>query len=136
MREDGGSAEAEVQDGEVGDGYAAQELQQDIGVEADPMAEAEDEEETRTPRICRRPQAPTKQMVEEHNHTHAEYRDWCPDCRAGKSTGLHHRRGDPSEEKLGVTVSIDYAFRQGDEQEEGTIPILVAYDNVKGSIWA
>ena len=65
------------------------------------------EEETRRPRICRRPLAPTKEMVEEHNRTHAEYRDWCPHCRAGKSTGLHHRQGDPAEDKLGVT---DQAF--------------------------
>ena len=51
-------------------------------------------DEARKPRIVRRPMAPTKEMVEEHNRTHAEYRDWCPHCRAGKSTGLHHRQGD------------------------------------------
>ena len=32
----------------------------------------DDDEETRRPRICRRPLAPTKEMVEEHNRTHAE----------------------------------------------------------------
>ena len=109
---------------------------------AEDMADAEavdvayaEEEETRKPRICRRPLAPTKEMVEEHNLTHAEYRDWCQDCRAGKSTGLHHRRGDPLEDKLGVTISIDFAFRLKEEQEDDLIPILVAYDNVKKSIW-
>ena len=55
------------------------------------------QEETRRPRIARRPMAPTKEMVEEHNRTHAEYRDWCEHCRMGKSTGLHHRQGDPNE---------------------------------------
>ena len=125
MHGDRGGAEAEVE-GELGDGDAAEVLQQDMGIDGDPMVEAEADEETRTPRICRRPQAPTKQMVEEHNRTHAEYRDWCPDCRAGKSTGLHHRRGDPDEDKLGVTISVDYAFRLAEEQEEGMIPILVA----------
>ena len=117
----------------AGESRAGEQLDAEIAGE---QAAVEDSEETRRPRICKRPLAPTKEMVEEHNRTHAEYRDWCPDCRAGKSTGLHHRRGDPSEEKLGVTVSIDYAFRQGDEREEGLIPILVAYDNVKCSIWA
>ena len=74
-------------------------------------------------------------MVEEHSRTHSDYRDWCPDCRAGKSTGLHHRRGDPDEEKLGATISVDYAFQLKEEQEDDLIPVLVAYDNVKESIW-
>ena len=55
-----------------------------------------DEDEARRPRIARRPLAPTKEMVEEHNRTHAEYRDWCPHCRAGKSTALHHLSWAPS----------------------------------------
>ena len=80
--------------------------------------------------------SPTKEMTEEHNRTHAEYRDWCTDCRAGKSTGLHHRRGNPDEEKLGVTVSVDFAFRLKEEQEDDLIPVLIAYDNAKKSIWA
>ena len=94
-----------------------------------------DQDEARRPRIIRRPMAPTKEMVEEHNRTHAEYRDWCPHCRAGKSTGLHHRQGDPNEEKLGVTISVDYAFRLKEEQEDDLIPVLVAYDNAKKSVW-
>ena len=100
------------------------------------LDDEDEQEETRKPRICRRPLAPTKAMVEEHNRTHAEYREWCPDCRAGKSTGLHHRSGDPEEEKLGPTVSIDYAFRAKEEQEDDLIPVLIAYDNVKQSVWA
>ena len=94
------------------------------------------QEETRRPIIARRPLAPTKEMVEEHSRTHAEYRDWCEHCRAGKSTGLHHRRGDPTEEKIGVTISVDYAFRLKEEQEDDLIPVLVAYDNCKRSVWA
>ena len=129
------SVEAVVEN-ELGDDDAADATPQDNGIAGDPMVEEDADEETRTPRIVRRPQAPTKQMVDEHNRTHAEYRDWCPDCRAGKSTGLHHRCGDPEEEKLGVTIRVDYAFRSTGEQEEGVVPILVAYDNMKGSIWA
>ena len=53
-------------------------------------------------RLADRPLAPTKEMVEEHTRTHAEYRDWCPDRRAGKLTGLLHRRGDLDEENLGL----------------------------------
>ena len=102
-------------------------------VDDQPIVEEADEEaidvaceddEARRPRIARRPLAPTKEMVEEHNRTHAEYRDWCPHCRAGKSTGLHHRQGDPDEEKLGVTVSVDFAFRLKEEQEDDLIPVF------------
>ena len=80
--------------------------------------------------------APTKAEVEEHNRTHAEYRSWCPHCVAGKSVSAQHRRRDPNEEKLGVTISIDYAFRTAEEAEEDLAPILVAYDNNYESIWA
>ena len=99
------------------------------------MDVAHGDDEARRPRIARRPLAPTKEMVEEHNGTHAEYRDWCPHCRAGKSTGLHHQQGDPDEGKLGVTVSVDFAFRLKEEQEDDLIPVLVAYDNSKKRIW-
>ena len=74
--------------------------------------------------------APTKAEVEEHNRTHAEYRSWCPHCVAGKSISAQHCRRDPNEEKLGVTISIDYAFRTAEEAEEDLAPILVAYDMV------
>ena len=120
---------------ESGEGLIADEGQPGNEAGEGFMAEDETGDETRRPRICRRPLAPTKEMVEEHNRTHAEYRDWCPDCRAGKSTGLHHRKGDPDEEKLGATISADYAFRLKEEQEDDLIPILVAHDDVKKSIW-
>ena len=81
----------------AGEDVAGEQLEAEI---VGDQAATEDSDETRRPRICKRPLAPTKAMVEEHNRTHAEYRDWCPDCRAGKSTGLHHRRGDPGEDKI------------------------------------
>ena len=124
-----------IEEGTGMDTSEATEPQEREGAGEAPVGEAEGEE-VRRPRISRRPMAPTKEMVEEHSRTHSEYRDWCPDCRAGKSTGLHHRQGDPTEDKIGTTISIDYAFRQPDEKEDDLIPVLVAYDNVKKSIWA
>ena len=113
-------------------GLNAVEEQPVFGEEAGEAVDAAlESDEARKPRIVRRLLAPTKEMVEEHNRTHAEYRDWCPHCRAGKSTGLHHRQGDPNEEKIGVTISDDYAFRLKEEQEDDLIPVLIAYDNVK-----
>ena len=95
-RSEGGVAEVNGVE-ELGKDLAAEEARREKTKVGQEVAD----EETRKPRICRRPLAPTEEMVEEHNRTHAEYRDWCPDCRAGKSTGLHHRRGDLDEEKLG-----------------------------------
>ena len=63
--------------------------------------------ESRKPRICRRPMGPTKQEKEEHDRSLVEYRSWCPHCVAGKSISMQHRQGNPEEEKLGVTTSID-----------------------------
>ena len=76
----------------------------------------DDEFGARKLRICKRPDAPTKIEVEEHNRTHAEYRSWCPHCVRGKSISMQHRRGDPDEEKLGVTVSIDHAFKTAERR--------------------
>ena len=80
-RGEDGCAEGEVEMMEVaGEDVADGQLGAEI---VGDQAAAEDSDETRRPRICKRPLAPTKEMVEEHNRTHAEYRDWCPDCRAG-----------------------------------------------------
>ena len=83
-----------------------EELGKDPVAEEVRLEEAKDgqgveDEESRRPRICRRPLAPIEEMEEERNRTHAEYRDRCPDCGAGKTTGLHHRRGYLDVEKFG-----------------------------------
>ena len=56
------------------------------GVEA--MAKEEDvieeeTEESRRPRVARRPQMPTKAEYDSRMTLHADDRDWCPDCVAG-----------------------------------------------------
>ena len=89
----------------------------------------------RIPKKVRRPEAPTKAMIEEHYPCHAHYRSWCPDCAAGRSLGMQHRSGDPDEEPLGVTISLDYAFKAGDEVEADLQPQLVAYDHGKKALW-
>ena len=38
------------------------------------------EDEARVPRAFKRPDAPTKQELEEHLPTHLPYRSWCPHC--------------------------------------------------------
>ena len=90
----------------------------------------------RKPKVARRPLAPTKSEIEEHFPLHVHYRSWCPHCRAGKSLSKQHRMGKKEDKELGVTISLDYAFKAPEEAEDDLSPILIAYDNDKGAIWA
>ena len=69
-------------------GLNAVEEQPVFGEEAGEAVDAAlESDEARKPRIVRRPMAPTREMVEEHNRTHAEYRDWCPTVELGSLRG-------------------------------------------------
>ena len=59
----------------------------------------ENEEEARRPRIARRPQTPTKAEYDAHMTLHADYRDWCPDCVAGRGISHQHRSSKKKELK-------------------------------------
>ena len=102
------------------------------GVEA---AEEDDQEGLgeRIPKVGRRPDIPTRKEIEEHFPLHVHYRAWCPHCVAGRSTSRQHRCQE-DEEVLGPCVSLDYAFKYGDEKEEATSPVLVAVDKGTGAI--
>ena len=57
---------------------------------------------------------------------HAEYRDWCPDCVAGK--GISHQHRASKNERTGREFSEDIG--------EDMCPGLVGYDNDSHGIWA
>ena len=44
--------------------------------------------EARSPKIARRPMMPTKAMVLAHEVHHADYREWCAHCVAGKKESV------------------------------------------------
>ena len=67
-------------------------------------------EEARRPKPLRQPRTPTQAEKDEHLPLHLEYREWCPDCVAGRATGIQHRAKKQGEEKIGITVSMDYCF--------------------------
>ena len=114
------------EEGATGNGEKAEDIE-------DPP-EAHEESRPRKPRVGRVPITPTKADLEEHLPLHLEYREWCPHCVAGKSTGEQHRSRQ-EEEALGSTVSVDYAFMVPEEQEQDMCPILVAYDHSKYGLW-
>ena len=89
----------------------------------------------RIPKNVRRPNASTQAMLDEHYPSHAHYRSWCPDCVAGRSVGKQHKTPVSTEEPLGVTISLDYAFWNAQEEEQDLSPILVAYDHGKRALW-
>ena len=102
--------------------------------EARPVPDAPDE--TRIPRVRRRPVVPTKAEIEEHFPLHLHFRSWCPDCNAGKARLAQHRVESDKRERLGVTLSADYALMGSEEAEEGMQPILFMYDDDKDAFWA
>ena len=103
----------------------------------DEEAVIEEEFGTRTPRVPRRPLAPTKAQLEEHMPLHVDYRCWCPHCVAGRGISHQHSSDTSGDaEKLGTTVSVDYCFWVPEEVEDDTCPVLVACDDTSKAIWA
>ena len=86
--------------------------------------------------MFKRPDAPTKQELEEHLPTHLPYRSWCPHCVAGRGISRRHATVGGDKEKLGVTISIDYCFFNPEDVEQDTTPILILYDDNLETIWA
>ena len=54
---------------------------------------------------------------------------------AGKAVSRQHSAGNPDEEALGVTVSVDYCFMIPEESEEEMDAIPVGYDSQKMGLW-
>ena len=77
-----------------------------------------EEEDIRKPRVGMRPQQPTKAEIDEQYPLHLNYRSWCVHCRAGKARLAPHVREPADRERLGVTVSCDYASMTSEEADE------------------
>ena len=94
--------------------------------------------EARNPRVARRPIAPTKAMREAHQVHHADYREWCEHCVAGKGVSHQHRAAE-KEDNGTAEYGLDYAFMTNDGQignaaeigenrTAGASPVIVGYD--------
>ena len=91
-------------DFEEGDGSSWDEMQ-DTPIEEDT--------ETTKARGFKQPAKPTCREVEEHELTHAEFRDWCEECVKGKGRKDQHRRTAEEKEENSDTIStfsIDYMY--------------------------
>ena len=96
--------------------------------------EEESTEEARRPRVAKRPHMPTKAEYDVHMTLHADYRDWCPDCVAGRCISHQHRAS--KNERTGREFSLDYAFMTAEDVGEDVCPVLVGYDNDSHGVWA
>ena len=105
--------------------------QEDVEVSKGSIHDDEDApEEFAADKPARRPRTPSKKEVEEHLPLHLKLEEWCPDCVLGAGKQRQHRTSGDKDESSGSTVSLDYAFRQGTEDEdENLIHCLVTIDH-------
>ena len=110
----------------------------------------EAEAETTKALGIRQPGQPSRKDVEEHNLTHADFRDWCELCAQGKGRKDQHRRAAEEEESESgamTTYSIDYMYLTEEmdiidekEAEKRKLklgkPILVGHDRRTGAVHA
>ena len=64
---------------------------------------------------------PTREEIEKHMTTHAQFRSWCPHCVAGQAVASGHFKKQCEEEDVSgiANISMDYAFMNTGEKEEG-----------------
>ena len=67
---------------------------------------------------------------------HADYRSWCPFCVQGKAHSAHHVMSQ-EEERLGVTISMDYTYMgtMEEEEKETGVAHLLMHDNATSAFW-
>ena len=90
---------------------APEEPSQSVAANGNAAGEEEDDIEENAARdlkVPRRPVRPTKAMVRAHELHHADYRDWCDHCRAGKEVAHQHRSSE--NDSAQAELSIDYAY--------------------------
>ena len=82
--------------GVAAEGTEARAEGSDVGPGGDEGEDVDPGGEERVPGIKVVPEVyqPTKEELEEHNATHAQYRAWCPHCVRGRGQANHHQVGD------------------------------------------
>ena len=130
----------------AGDQGEAAQAEQSGSVSHEQEVDIEDLEATaQHPKVARKPVAPTKAMALEHELHHAEYRDWCKHCVAGKGVCHLHRTTEKdyiipelSVDSAFMTLKreIEHGFRISEEDQVGASAVLVGYEHSSRGIWA
>ena len=101
-----------------------------------PGGDANEDATARNPRVARIPAAPTKAMILAHEVHHADYREWCAHCVAGKGVSHKHMTSDTESRSDTAECCLDYAFMTeegrvgylediGMEDDSGMSPVIV-----------
>ena len=61
---------------------------------------------------------PTKEEVRKHNVSHLPFRNWCPQCVAGRGKDERHPEREEPEGGRGAEVHFDYAFLRNEVGSE------------------
>ena len=88
---------------------------------------------------------PRNAMVLAHEPHHADYRDWCDHCRAGK--GLSHQHRTSESDNSEAEFCVDYAFMTNegqfeweqymrDEDRVTASPVFIGCDHRSKAFWA
>ena len=86
-------------------------------------------EEVRKPKPAAKPYTPTRAAVYEHEVIHLPYRSWCRHCVHGRGVSSPHVKPNKME-KIGLTISTDYCFMNGEEDDDPCLPgILIMWDD-------
>lgn len=145
--EDGAHAESRGAGGEAGDQLGVQrqaEEHSDVRTDEAEIVEGEGEHdmEIRRHRKSRIPRAPTLEENAAHVPLHLPFRSWCPVCVQAAGVHDHHRaHASESSELIGTTISLDYCFQGGQNNEEdmafqGNYTVLIMHDDSIDGIWA
>ena len=86
------------------------------GIAAEVDEVVNEENAARDSKISLRPVRPTKAMVLAHELHHADCRDWCDHCRAGRGVAHQHRTSESDNGE--ADFSVDYAFMTREGQLE------------------
>ena len=68
------------------------------------------EEESQLVNSLPSPYMPTQSERDDHDLTHAVYRNWCRHCVEGRGVEMGHRLGDDHSERGVAVVGFDYMF--------------------------
>ena len=72
-----------------------------------------EDEEGQEPQVKPHGYRPTQAEVDHHNVCHIPFRDWCPECVAGKAVNDPHYRSVTEEDLNGPPrVAMDYAYME------------------------
>ncbi len=80
--------------------------------------EVEEDNTARDPKVAKRPIKPTQAMILAHELHHADYRDWCDHCRAGKVVSHQHRSSSNDNEDAEFSIDCALMTKEGSVESE------------------